>query len=173
MAHFFINKKNNKLDNSFGMNFTSVENAVQSAINLLLVWANSEILKIIADKKSIEDVLIVIQDRTNLCLVELSHELTNLQANDLEFIFLEPSRTDTMLSQTSGDLPSGRWVPKISEISSDHLDGEFRHIDIFFNEDENCPGITIAKVNEKTGYVDWCCPEYKNHPQVFEHIANL
>ena len=150
--YFFIDNKTKKVKTVFGTNFINPK--------LLAEF----------EQKSVDEILKKIESEFQVTLVELSHQIPH---NDIEFMFVLPSRTDVMLSQTNGNLPSGRWVPKISEILSDHVDGEFRHIDVYFDDDANSFGVTVAKVNEKTGFVDWCCPEYKNHPQVFEHITNL
>ena len=150
--YFLIDKKTKKLKTVFGANFVNPE--------LLAGF----------ERKSIDEILKKIEDDFQMILVELSHELPKA---DIEFMFVLPSRTDAMLAQTTGVLPVGRWLPEVVEIISDYVDGDFRHIDVYFDDDADSLGVTVAKVNEKTGFVKWCCPEYKNHPQVFEHISNL
>jgi len=153
MHYFFIDNQTKKIKNIFGTSF----------INPKLLAG--------FEKKSVDEVLEKIESELNMTLVELSHQLPKTAY--IEFMFVLPSRTDTMLAQTTGIPPVGRWLPKVVEIISDHVDGDLRHIDVCFDDDADSFGVTVAKVNEKTGFVDWCCPEYKNHPQVFEHISNL
>ena len=153
MHYFFIDNQTKKIKNIFGTNFIPPK--------LLAEF----------EQKSVDEVLKKVESELNMTLVELSHQLP--KSGDIEFMFVLPSRTDTMLAQTTGVPPVGRWLPKVVEIFSDHVDGDFRHIDVYFDDDADSFGVTVAKVNEKTGFVDWCCPEYKNHPQVFEHISNL
>lgn len=155
----FINTKTNKVDDYFAFNFESKEAALEHASRQL--FFNDDI----SIKPEISEI-----EKFDVILVELSHQLPH---NNIEFMFVLPSRTDAMLAQTAGVPPVGRWLPKVVEIISDHMDGDFRHIDVYFDDDADSFGVTVAKVNEKTGFVNWCCPEYKNHPQVFEHISNL
>lgn len=152
MHYFFIDNETKKIKNIFGSSFINPK--------LLAEF----------EQKSVDGVLEKIESEFKMTLVELSHQIPH---NNIEFMFVLPSRTDTMLAQTTGVPPVGRWLPKVVEIISDHVDGDFRHIDVYFDDDADSFGVTVAKVNEKTGFVDWCCPEYKNHPQVFEHISNL
>ena len=159
MYYFFIDNQTKKIKTIFGSN--SIFGV--SFINPKLLAG--------FEQKSLDEVLKKIENEFKMTLVELSHQLP--QSDDIEFMFVLPSRTDAMLAQTTGVPPVGRWLPKVVEIISDHVDGDFRHIDVYFDDDANSFGVTVAKVNEKTGFVDWCCPEYKNHPQVFEHIVNL
>lgn len=158
MYYFFIDNQTKKIKTIFGSN--SIFGV--SFINPKLLAEFGQ--------KSVDGVLEKIESEFKMILVELSHQLPH---NNIEFMFVLPSRTDTMLAQTTGVPPVGRWLPKVVDIISDHVDGDFRHINVFFDDNADSFGVTVAKVNEKTGFVDWCCPEYKNHPQVFEHISNL
>ena len=153
MHYFFIDNQTKKIKTIFGSSFINP--------------------KLLAEfgQKNVDEVLTKIESELKMTLVELSHQLP--QSGDIEFMFVLPSRTDAMLAQTTGVPPVGRWLPKVVEIISDHVDGDFRYIDVYFDDNSDSFGVTVAKVNEKTGFVDWCCPEYKNHPQVFEHISNL
>ena len=153
MHYFFIDNQTKKIKTIFGSSFINP--------------------KLLAElgQKSVDEVLTKIESELKMTLVELSHQLP--QSGDIEFMFVLPSRTDAMLAQTTGVPPVGRWLPKVVEIISDHVDGDFRYIDVYFDDNSDSFGVTVAKVNEKTGFVDWCCPEYKNHPQVFEYISNL
>lgn len=150
MYYFFIDNQTKKIKTKFDVSFIDPK--------LLAKF----------DKKSVDESLKKIESEFKMTLVELSHQLPH---NNIKFMFVLPSRTDAMLAQTAGVPPVGRWLPKVVEVISDHVNGDFRHIIVYF--DANSFGVTVAKVNEKTGFVDWCCPEYKNHPQVFEHISNL
>lgn len=150
MYYFFIDNQTKKIKTKFDVSFIDPK--------LLAKF----------DKKSVDESLKKIESEFKMTLVELSHQLPH---NNIKFMFVLPSRTDAMLAQTTGVPPVGRWLPKVVEVISDHVNGDFRHIIVYF--DANSFGVTVAKVNEKTGFVDWCCPEYKNHPQVFEHISNL
>lgn len=158
MYYFFIDNQTKKIKTIFGSN---------SIFGVSFI--NPKLLAEF-EQKSVDEVLEKIESEFKMTLVELSHQLPH---NNIEFMFVLPSRTDAMLAQATGVPPVGRWLPKVVEIISDHVDGDFRHIDVYFDDDADSFGVTVAKVNEKTGFVDWCCPEYKNHPQVFEHISNL
>lgn len=152
MYYFFIDNQTKKIKTKFDVSFINPK--------LLAEF----------EQKSVDEVLTKIESEFKMTLVELSHQLPH---NNIEFMFVLPSRTDAMLAQTTGVPPVGRWLPKVVEVISDHVDGDFRHIDVYFDDDADSFGVTVAKVNEKTGFVNWCCPEYKNHPQVFEHISKL
>lgn len=156
MYYFFIDNQTKKIKTIFGSN--SIFGVSFIDPKLLAEF----------EKKSVDRVLEKIESEFKMTLVELSHQLPH---NNIEFMLVFPSRTDAMLAQTTGVPPVGRWLPKVVEVISDHVNGDFRHIIVYFDADSF--GVTVAKVNEKTGFVDWCCPEYKNHPQVFEHISNL
>lgn len=152
------------------MHYFFIDNQTKKIKNIGTSFINPKLLAEFG-QKSVDEVLTKIESELKMTLVELSHQLP--QSDGIEFMFVLPSRADAMLAQTTGVPPVGRWLPKVVEIISDHVDGDFRYIDVYFDDNSDSFGVTVAKVNEKTGFVDWCCPEYKNHPQVFEHIANL
>lgn len=157
MHYFFISTKTNKVDDYFGFNFETKKAALEYAARQL--FFNDDI----SIKPEISEI-----EKFDVILIELPHKIPH---NNIEFMFVLPSRTDAMLAQATGVQPVGCWLPKVIEVISDHVDGNFRHIKVYF--DANSFGVTVAKVNEKTGFVNWYYPEYKNHPQVFEHISNL
>lgn len=169
----FINKETKKIDTRLGGRhcFTTKTRLLKSTIHNILTIENKTkdiISEAISEYEITNEIFKIIENQLQLVLVELSHQLPH---NNIKFMFVLPSRTDAMLAQTTGVPPVGRWLPKVVEVISDHVDGDFRYIMVYF--DANSFGVTVAKVNEKTGFVDWCCPEYKNHPQVFEYISNL
>lgn len=164
----FINKETKKIDTRLGGRhcFTTKAGLLKSMIdNVPAIEKKTKeiIYEAINHYKITDEIFKIIEDQLQLVLVELPHQLP--KAN-IEFMFV----------QTTGGLPVGCWLPKIVEVNSNYAVGDYRNIEIYFDDYVNVNsfsfGVTVAEINKKTG-VKWFYPEYKNHPQVFEHISNL